>query len=167
MGLIFLIACAQPQEYNVVKLDDVCPEQEITECPECIQKECPTCPETKPCDELPNMITLQGMTWGVNALNTRELIYSFGLINYGNEPIDNIEVMCRVNNKNGVQIAKTTTIIPRVAAREIRYGEVDSKNPGLKSEEETREVGFCFIKKCEDCLILDDRIADLVKLKEE
>jgi len=135
---------------------EVCPEPEP--CPEFNASEmCETCEE---CPEEVALIEGVFDSWGENIDNSKELIFSFGLVNFGYVEAKNVYVTCYVEENNR-KILKETKNMGNVGSLSTTYKDMIVDNT---IKENSDQWGFCYISSCESCEILNERIPELYEV---
>lgn len=131
-------------------------------CPDCIcppQNICEICEDCKVCGEIrEEKALLSGVFggWGENELNSKELIFSITIFNYGYVEAKNVKVTCYVDDKNDKRIFTKSKIVGNIGSTNVAYQEAIFEKTIVKDI--GTNMGYCYISGCENCEILDNRI---------
>lgn len=121
-----------------------------------VEKECPTqeCSVCKECPEEQAMLLSMFDSWGENIDNPSEILFDNYIYNFGDVEAKNIVLVCNVTNSNGDTEFTESKNIGNVASNSYVYKEVAFK---YKVRDEDSN-GVCYIKSCDNCVILLDKI---------
>lgn len=146
--VLFLVGC------NVVE----------EECPSCTEVNSETCSEfcdvCEECDNDKAMMAGYFISWGENLDNSEEVIFSMSVINYGFTEAKDVELTCYIESSTGRKIYETTKKVGNIASTSIAYKEIIVAPNKVVS---MNSYGGCYISNCTDCILLSDRIPEIVE----
>ncbi len=124
---------------------------------------CSKCPECEKCQKckLDNkaLVDLPMLSANIDSNNPNKFSFIMSLVNYGSEEAKNVSVTCYMQDKNDDYVMIHTKEIGNVASTSTLIKTLTVNNPGLEGYE-IENIVHCFIRECEDCVILDKLIPE-------
>ena len=132
--------------------------------------ECPTCEECEECETCPERIEDKPILnaylsdFGYSPYDTRDLLISYWVENYGDSQADDIEVICEIYNEDDRKVHSSihSTNLSSRSIELVEYTPVGGKN----FVNNDYYWGSCRVISCSDCEILYKRIPDLIEVYE-
>ena len=136
---LFLVGCATE-----------CPPQEMCDYSDIVCLEC---------EDDKAMLSAIFDGWGENIDNEEEILFQLSILNYGDVEAKDVEVTCKAY-RNDETILEEVKNIGNIASNSY-----DFKQISIKWKPRETDVGMCYITGCSDCILLDDKIPELVELR--
>lgn len=130
------------------------------------KQECPNCMEqiteencvnndVCPLPEEKGMVSVFFGGWGENIETNNEYILRYSVYNYGLVEAKNVTAKCYIE-KYGNVVEQKEENIGNIGSTSVTFKEMYIKST-LNMED---SFGLCYLKSCDGCVILDDRIKD-------
>ena len=102
--------------------------------------------------------------WGRNQEKPDELLVNLFVYNYGDAAAKNVRVTCILMDSEYNKIATTEAGVGDIEARSVDTEQVAIRNPWFEDIEDL--LMQCYASGCEDCMLLEDHIPELVENRE-
>ena len=97
----------------------------------------------------------QMTSWGGNTYNPNEVLFDVAIANFGYVEAKNLEVKCYIENSKDARMFETTEKIGNVGSTSIIYKQIV-----LEGKAQVDSKGFCYVSKCDNCTLLNERIVE-------
>ena len=104
--------------------------------------------------------------WGYNIYDSTELIFDYGIYNFGDAEAKDIKVICKaIENVTETRFSFSHDY-GNLASKQYAYGEFTPKIP-INFDKNKGYDAICYVESCQNCEILYKRIPSLVEYAEK